>query len=85
MLPKVVQEVFDEYDKKHAKEILVQRDGASVVQDHSDQYWLKWDFKAANFEYKQFRHEIRITRYWVMGTAIVMGILQAIYFTYLLT
>ena len=85
MLPKLVQEVFDEYDRKCAKEIMVQRDCVSVAQDHSDQHWLDRDFKAANFEYKQFRREIRITRNWVMSTVIVMGILQAIYFTHLLT
>ena len=81
MLPKKVQKVFDDYDKKHANKMKTQ----TVRKRVRRPLQLDWDFKASDFEYKQLRRTIRITTYQLMAINIIIGLLEAIYFTYLLT
>ena len=92
MLPKMVQKVFDEYDEKHAKEIKMnraqarERVKARPTQPWKHEYEHDLDIKIAYFEYRQsVRREIKTTQYLFICTSIIIGILQAIYFTYLLT
>jgi len=87
MLPKMVQEVFDEYDKKHAQKM----DQRSNLEQHSHQRKTEHDWilyllsKVAEFEHQECLRIIRTTRYQVMAITVIIGILQAVYFTYLLT
>ena len=92
MLPKMVQQVFDEYDEKHAKEIKMnmaqarERAKARPIQPCKNEYEHDLDIKIAYFEYRQsVRRDIKTTQCLFIGTSIIIGILQAIYFTYLLT
>lgn len=91
MLPKIVQDVFDEYDKKHAQKMqhLDAPEQANQYQRRRSQPQHDWILdllsKEGEFEHQQCLRIIRTTRYQVMAITVIIGILQAVYFTYLLT
>lgn len=91
MLPKIVQDVFDEYDKKHAQNMqqLATLEQINQYQRRRPQPQQDWLLdllsKEAEFEHQQSSRFIRNTRYHVMAITVIIGILQAVYFTYLLT
>lgn len=85
MLPKIVQNVFDEYKKKQ----LTTLEQANRYQRRRPQRQHDWKLdllsEEAELEHLQSLRIIRATRYQIIAITIIIGILQAIYFTYLLT
>lgn len=86
MLPKMVQQVFDEYNNRqhtqNSKRFITE---AQTYQNLKLELELQLPEEDAKSEHQECLRLNRVVRYQVMATIVIVGLLQAIYFTYLLT